>query len=143
MSKIVFICHANYCRSPVAEKIFNKIDNSLNATSYAIEYFRLHDMDKRSADFLRQIEINPLPHVPKKIERSVLANAEYIFAMDLKILMYLHKNFSTFAKKIKLINFFDKELNIIDPINFDNSDDYIEVMNRIRKCVKYIHKNVY
>ena len=57
--------------------------------------------------------------------------------------MYLHKNFSTFAKKIKLINFFDKELNIIDPINFENSDDYIEVMNRVRKCVKYIHKNVY
>ena len=55
MKRILIVCMANYCRSPVAEFLLkDKLDNSYQISSAGIIQFDMPGMDERSIKYLKE-----------------------------------------------------------------------------------------
>lgn len=127
---ICVVCYANFCRSPVAEKILKEhMDITFNISSAGINPLTEPNMDKRSFNFLESIDINPGIHNPKKIDLNVINNSDLIIPLDAKVMMSLKRKFN-FSKKMMLINFYEPSKIIYDPYKFDDND-YYKLMKKL------------
>ena len=110
---------ANYCRSPVAERLFkDKYKGSLEIISAGLAPLAKSSMDARSINFLNKYNIDAALHSPKKITEQLVRNSKIIFALDVQVLMDLNKIFPAHMKKIKLLNYQFPKKNLSDPFLF-------------------------
>ena len=141
VNTIVIVCIANYCRSPVAEKILKeyfitrKKINNYNFISAGLNPMHSSDMDARSRKFLNTLKIEPGIHNPQILTRKMMAEAKIIFALDTKILSILNKKYSKHKKKIKLLGYLEEDKIIKDPYRM-NEIDYNKVMMQIDEACK-------
>lgn len=121
MKQICVVCFANYCRSPVAERILQFILESKGITviSAGLNPIPKPNMDQRSVNFLLKNKYSTAPHNPRKITQEIVRDSDVIYAMDIFILMELNKKFKNYKHKIKLINHNNPKLTIHDPYHFD------------------------
>ena len=137
--KIITLCVANFCRSPVAEKILNEIYNDeLELTSAGLYPMTESNMDKRSANFLKSIGITNTLHLPKKITSQMINNCDLILCMDHYVLSDLNKLSPRNSSKFKLITFQSPRIQIPDPYRFDEKK-YVQVMENIHRVCKEIN----
>lgn len=137
--KIITLCVANFCRSPVAEKILNEIYNDeLELTSAGLYPMTESNMDKRSAKFLKSIGITNTLHLPKKITSQMINNCDLILCMDHYVLSDLNKLSPRNSSKFKLIAFQSPRIQIPDPYRFDEKK-YVQVMENIHRVCKEIN----
>ena len=135
---ITFICAANYCRSPVAEALLiNKCDNLLKVNSAGINPIISAGMDPRSISFLKEKNISPKLHNPKKVDKNLFNASNLVFAMDTNILMQLNKTFKHDRNKIKLFTQKQGKINIMDPYRLSDKK-YKKVMEDINTVIEII-----
>lgn len=133
IKNIEIICIANYCRSPVAEKILSHSRNkNFIFSSSGLNPIPKPFMDPRSQKFLKEKGIDNVFHNPRLITKSILSNSDILLAMDLKILNVLNHKFPEYRKKFKIFSYQEPNIDLSDPFNYRN-DEYIEVMNNINK----------
>lgn len=131
MKKVALICYANYCRSPVAEKILqNKGFRNIDFVSYGIEPLVKANMDPRSVRFLRNINIDDTSHLPKKINAERLRHIDIALCMDHFVLSLLNQKFRNLRTKLRLFSF-KKLSTIIDDPYKESDEKYNEIMTRI------------
>ena len=120
----LFVCIANFCRSPVAEKIFKSIflDDAIIKSAGLINYNKKY-MHPASQKFLKSIEINDVNHKTQKISEELVKDSNIIFCMDNKILNEVQNRFPNHAAKARLIS----QKNIIDTVNYEDQEN-IKVM---------------
>ena len=141
MINIVFVCYANYCRSPVAEYLLKSFgDKNLNVTSAGIDPIAIPSMDPRSMEYLKSNHIDFDIHSPKKITSSIIKNSNLIFSLDYSI--YLKLKLKFISANIMMVNHFNKEIDTSDPYKLDNKEDYFKCMDNISLLVNHIQKNV-
>jgi len=141
MTNIVFVCYANYCRSPVAEYLLKSFgDKNLNVTSAGIDPIAIPSMDPRSMEYLKKNHIDFDIHSPKKITSSIIKNSNLIFSLDYSI--YLNLKLKFISANIMMVNHFNKEIDTSDPYKLDNKEDYFKCMDNISLLVNHIQKNV-
>ena len=134
---IIFVCQANYCRSPVAEVIAKNIFlNNYEFESYGISPYPDSNMDSRSRCFLDKNGYKHLQHTPRRINKSKIFSSLIIFALDLRVLDTLNKMFPKSKNKIKILNYKDKSINLSDPFRYNDSD-----YEMIMKNIEYVIKN--
>lgn len=135
---ILILCKANYCRSPVCEKILkSKLDSSFVVSSAGIIDFTRPSMHISSLNFLKSNGYKDLFHNPKKVTYESLNNADIIFCLDHEVAEHIRKNFYKFFKKIKMYNYLNTSIPTVDPISFSDND-YIQIMNNLAKCSNLI-----
>ena len=77
--KVIVLCYANFCRSPVAEKILNqKGFKKIEFTSYGIDPLPYSKMDDRSINYLSNINIIDTNHIPRKITHTAIKNSSLV-----------------------------------------------------------------
>ncbi len=132
--KICVVCFANYCRSPVAERILKKkySPNHHIISAGLAPMYAGQDMDPRSKDYLMKNNYDFSNHLPRKISAKIINDFDLILALDIFILMQLNKNFAKSKEKIKILTYQDPKIILNDPYNF-NINDYKEVMQNIEK----------
>ena len=128
--KIIVVCFANYCRSPVAEKILQYKFSNLHFESYGLNPLVEPNMDQRSREFLQNENVNYKNHIPRKINREIIEKSSLVLCMDHFILMNLNKLFPSAVNKLKIFTFKNSEMIIEDPYKF-NQKNYQEVMKKI------------
>ena len=124
----LFICIANFCRSPVAEKIFKSIfpeDSSIKSAGL-IDYNK-NFMHPVSQKFLQSINIDDIDHKTQKISVELVKESKIIFCMDDKIVNEVQKRFPDHAAKARLI----LKNNIADPLNFEDGT-YMKLMQDMK-----------
>lgn len=135
MSKITniqVVCFANYCRSPVAEKILQSLTSeNTNVTSSGISPMVASTMDKRSKKFLEDEGYNSELFVPKKVTSSMIIECKLTLALDFKVFKTLIDNYGK-RKSIKMFNFLEPSTLVPDPYNC-NSEDYLFIMKDIKR----------
>ena len=137
MLKIHFICIANYCRSPAAEKIFNHLSpNNMISSSSGIHPFNQPKMDERTCKFLNHIGIVENYHVPSEFNEKKFNESDLIILFDIKILLHLQKKFKNINSKAKIYNAINQNLNIRDPYKIKKESDYFIEMEKIHTIVK-------
>lgn len=134
-TKICIVCFANYCRSPVAERILAARFPKKIISSAGLNPIGRAGMDLRSRAFLDENNYPMILHTPKKISKKILDNNDLILAMDELILFELNKLFPKYTNKIKLITFKVPKIKLIDPFNADQMD-YLDIMNKIETVCK-------
>lgn len=138
--KILIICMANYCRSPVAEVILRSfIGNKYDIYSAGLRPMSIPDMDNRSRTFLENNGFENLIHYPKKLSRIDVISSKYIYAMDHFILLKLNNLYPKFTKKIKIFSCLDHNVKLHDPYNFEDRE-YDEIMQNILNLSKQLSK---
>jgi len=140
-TNIVFVCHANYCRSPVAEYLLKSFgDKNLNITSAGIDPIGIPSMDPRSMDYLKRNDIPFDIHTPKRITSNIIKSSDIIFSLDYSIFFKLKSNF--LSANITMINHSNKETDTSDPFKYSDIEDYFNCMDNISSLINYIYKNV-
>lgn len=134
--QICFVCMANYCRSPVAEVIFNSLDNDEHfAISAGILPFKPIGIDERSEKFIVSKGIKPKIHNSQKISKTIIEKSQIVFALDLLILNELNIRFKNHQMKFKLLNYKQPSLHLVDPYKLKDPQ-YELVMTNIYKLIK-------
>ncbi len=135
MQSILFVCHGNICRSPIAEYIFTyKSNNKYLIESRATSREEIgNDMHYRTKE---QLNIHSIPyerHYAKQITIDDYNKFDIIVCFDNYNLNNLKMMFNDTSKVIKLL---DKDID--DPwytLNFDKC--YNEIYNG---CIKLLEK---
>jgi len=129
--KILVVCQANYCRSPVAEYIFKHFINSSQVYSYGVVPFFSGSMDPRSQEYLKLKNIKYSIHNPKLIKKKFINEADIVFAIDLIVFQKLKKDFYKYRNKIQLLSSVKDGLIINDPFKLKSNESYFKVMDEI------------
>ena len=109
MIRVLFICHGNICRSPLAESVFTYMVSSLGLSDqFTIDSF---------ATSTEEIG-NPLvPHRAKQITWADYADADYIIGMDSANIRNLNRMLKgdPDGKVYKLLSFAGSDRDVADP----------------------------
>lgn len=143
MLRVEFICIANYCRSPAAEKIFNSLSsNEILATSSGVNPIDRVQMDPRSSKFLRLKKISGTFHTPIKINSKKVKECDYLICFELDILLKLQKEFPKSSHKFKIYNYHMPNLVVKDPYKEKNIEDYYNQLDNLYIIVQDWHKKL-
>jgi protein-tyrosine-phosphatase/predicted ATP-grasp superfamily ATP-dependent carboligase len=108
LSKIVFLCYGNICRSPLAAALAEQ-----RLSGVAIDSAGFHEQTGRSSPqkILRigaAFGIDVSSHRSARVTRDQLANADLVIAMDLRNLNRLRQEFPEMANRTTLLGLFGK-----------------------------------
>lgn len=98
----------------------------------------LPNMDPRSYEFLKENDINPNLHTPKKINKRMLNYFDRFLAVDFFVLNKLNTNHPKYRQKFCSLTSQFSEINIVDPYRFD-VDEYMKTMDDIKHVVEKIN----
>lgn len=135
------VCVANYCRSPVIERLLKDTYDNHEFYSAGLSPMYKPEMDKRSRQFLNNINISSGLHLPKKLNLKMLKYFDVILAVDLFVLSELNKKYPKFHSKFKLFNSQFPDYEIRDPYKM-NEEDYSKVMSDIHFVAENIDLNL-
>ena len=145
MKNIIFICHGNICRSPVAAILFNRIikekglDNKYHCFSRATSLEEIgNDIYPPMKRVLNNHQINYDRHFATRITKDEYLKADYIYYMDTHNLYYLERMFGVNDKYILISKYLDETI-IEDPWY---TGRFEFVYQRIKECVEEIIKTL-
>lgn len=87
-------------------------------------------MDERSKIFLEKKGFKVNIHNPRRATKDLIEKSDFIFALDVKVLMELNRVSPKSTHKIKLLNYCSPKMRIDDPYA-KKDHDYELIMERI------------
>lgn len=116
---IIFVCHGNICRSPMAEFIMKdlcKNDNFL-IESRATSFEEIgNDLYYLTKDVLNKYHIPYTKHVARRITKEEFERADYVIVMDDNNLYNLKRIVKEENKKVyKMLEFLGTTKDVLDP----------------------------
>lgn len=124
MIRVVFICHGNICRSPMAEFIFKYyvkkegLEKNFEISSRACSDEELgREPNLNTKKMLSKLNIDVKNKVSEKIQNSDYDYYDYLICMDDLNYYYLQKIFNKtdISKVHKLLDYTDEKRDIADP----------------------------
>ncbi len=121
--KIIFLCHGNICRSPMAEFVMKHLASEAGRKDLEIESAALHN-DEIGSDIhsgtRRKLVENNIPFSPRRawrLTREAAAEADLLVAMDDMNVADLRRLVAPQdqAKIRKLLSFTGENRNVADP----------------------------
>lgn len=142
---IIFICHGNICRSPIAEIFLldlvkeNHLDSEINVSSRATSLEEIgNDIFPPMRRLMASHGYYDIHHYASRITLEEFKTADYIFYMDNNNLRNLIRLFGE-SDKYHLISEYSDNLEIEDPWY---TDRYEFVYQKIKKAVEAIFKQI-
>ena len=146
--KICFICHANVCRSFMAQEFLKKIvkDNKINnieVISRGVFAFEDFSIPEKNIDFLLKNDIEYKKHTPTLISKNDIETSDLIFTMTREQMETLIDKYAEYSDKIHLFLDFaeNKYADLEDPIN-KNGKKFEEIGLKIKTAVYSIAKKL-
>ena len=148
MIKIMFVCHGNICRSPMAEFVMKKIvaENGLadefriNSSATSTEEIG-NGIHRGTKAKLTEMNIPFTSHHAVQITKSDYKEYDYIVAMDSMNLRNLQRivGFDSEKKIHRLLDFTNYPRDVADPWYTGNFDvTYTDIENGCNALFKYI-----
>jgi len=150
MVKILFICHGNICRSPMAEFVFKDIVEKLGigdkfyVASAATSYEEIgNPVHYGTAKILDGLGISYTEKRAIHLQKSDYAKYDYLVCMDSENVRNTLRIVGDDAKKKihKLLEFVDSDEDVADPWytgDFDRT--YKDVLSGCKGILRYIEK---
>lgn len=149
MIKILFVCHGNICRSPMAEFIMKDIVRKKGcADKFIINSRGVSDEEEGEPLYplafkkLDEKDILIEPHRAKQITEREYHSYDYIIAMDDDDVRMLNRLLNTNNKIYKLLYFIGNNCNIADPwYTHDFEVAYEEIYKGCLALYTFLDKN--
>ena len=133
--KILFVCHGNICRSPMAQSIMSWLleregmSDCVHVDSVATSTEEIgNGVHWGTREKLREMGIPCLPHHARQITRFDIERSDYVIAMDALNIRNLRRMFGDRVPATLLLDYTDSPRDISDPWysgNFDATFDDI------------------
>ena len=143
--RILFICHGNIIRSPMAEALFKQSASSTGLKNFSAMSAGIYakpgtGADPRSVTVAEEFGVRLNGHRAQPITREIIENADAIFVMDSPNEAGLLGKYPKVYKKLYMLGSFTeggqlRNGEIEDPYNGDHDD--------IRRCYKIIQSGVH
>lgn len=136
MKKILFVCHGNICRSPMAEMILKSLTNDILCDSKATSTEELgNGMYPPAKETLKRHGVPLLPHVARQVTKEDYNFYDEIYAMEEKNIRDLLKIFGT--DKDHKIHLLLENRNIEDPwYTGDFEDSYQSILKGCQRILE-------
>ncbi|SFE21419.1 low molecular weight protein-tyrosine-phosphatase [Peptostreptococcus sp. D1] len=149
MKNIMFVCHGNICRSPMAEALFrdmlikNDLQDKVFVDSSATSYEEIgNPVHKGTRKKLEEFNISVDGLFSTKLKKSDFDRFDYIFVMDNNNLNNIKREFGEYDSKkvMRLLDITSSPRDIADPWytgNFDKTyNDIYEGCSVLLKRIK-------
>ncbi len=151
MIKILFVCHGNICRSPLAQSVFAHrvlklgLERKFYVNSAATSTEEIgHPPHRGTVRKLREMDIPLIAHRATQITWADYENYDYIIGMDdwnMRNLRRMLKN-DPEGKLHKFLSFAGSDRDIADPWYTGNFDaTYEDVVQGCEGFLDYLRKN--
>lgn len=147
MTKILFVCHGNICRSPMAEFVMKELvkraglDNDFLIESAATSREEIgNDIHYGTRQKLLEQNIPFSRRAARQITKSDYEKYDYLVAMDDENLFYMNRCWSPDPqhKIVRLLSFAGKNRDIADPWYTGNFDQTYEDI--LEGCTSFLEK---
>ena len=135
MKKILFVCHGNICRSPMAEFMFKKmVRDAKREKDFLIESAATsgeeigNDMHRGAKEKLTQMGVSFEKRKARRITPEDYSDFDFLIGMDMENMYYMQREWNKDPDdKVKLLlTYAGKDKDIADPWytgNFDETFD--------------------
>lgn len=149
MIKILFICHGNICRSPMAEFMMKDMaarqgcSDQFYIESAATSREEIgNDVHRGTKGKLREVGIPFAPRQARQVTPSDYEDFDYLIVMDQENIRGLRRIIKEDPEKkiYKLLDFARQDRDIADPWYTGNFDDtYDDILEGLQGLMKYLH----
>lgn len=122
MIKVMFVCHGNICRSPMAEYLFKDMVNKLNLNNYFHIESRATSTEEignpiyyKAKEILDSLNIDTINHRARQITKDEYNSYDYIIVMDEYNLSNIKRMFNDNSKCRLLLSYAGINKAISDP----------------------------
>ena len=148
--RVLFICHGNICRSPMAEFMFKDMVKKRNiADDFYIESKAVsqeeigNDIYPPAKRKLREKGIEFSSHQASQIRREDFSNYDYILVMDSSNLRYLSylgmENYYKNNQVFKLMHFTSSNKDVADPwYTGDFERTYLDILEGLKGFLQFL-----
>ena len=133
---ILFICHANICRSFMAEELLRPLLPGHTVFSRGLYADPSYRVPAKVTDFLQKNAISAPPHTSTQLAKDDLEKADVIFLMEQAHLDKISDRYAQYLDKMWLLNdyAFGKEEDLEDPISLSGRA-FEKSAERLKKAV--------
>ena len=149
MIKILFVCHGNICRSPMAELIMEDLVKKKGKSDLFVINSRAltneeigNGLYPPAYDKLKEKEIPIVSHTAKLITQLEYDSYDYIIGMDTENMQDLDRMFGLNGRCYKLLYFLGTSYDISDPwYTHDFETAYNEIYKGVVALYSFLEKN--
>ena len=134
---LLFICHANVCRSFIAQEVAKKYLPNARVFSRGLYADPALRVPQKVLQFLAEEHIFPLPHTAAQLTPADLEIADFVFCMEPQQLDALLDRYAQYTDKMWLLSdfAFGKETALEDPISFEGRA-FTKLAERVAKAAQ-------
>ncbi len=139
--KVLFVCHANVCRSFMAQELLKHFCPHVQTFSRGLYVDPALEVPDTVRQFLIRQQILPAPHTPTQLAVADMQEAEVVLFMEQQHLEQVTDAFAQYTDKCYLLLEFayGKQKDVIDPIGltgraFDKQATIL--LDAVRACAQ-------
>ena len=150
VSRIIFICSGNICRSPFAERVFRKLRDEPEATSLGLDAEPETAPPAHVMEAAASFDIDLSQHRPRRLSRDAITDGDLLLFVDLIHLRRLCRQHPELRKQSWLLPMIDprspaasegSRYRIPDPYGTD-LERATARLGRVQRCVATLAKNL-
>lgn len=135
--KILFICHANICRSFAAQELLKRYLPEVEVFSRGMYADPAYTVPQKIWDYLQTKAVAPSAHQSTLLCKQDLERADYVFVMEQKQADLLLDRYAQYTDKIYLLSdfAFDQPTDVADPVGLSGRA-FVKQMDLLDKAVR-------
>ena len=145
--KVLFVCSANICRSPMVAAWFRRRAAAAGLAHVAVDSAGTLGLEGKTAapevvSLLRPLGCDLLAHRSRGVRESDLATSDLVVVMELRHAEELHERYPGFEDRVLLLRAFEEgpdprpgAPDLDDPIG-GSPQDYAVAFEQVRTCVE-------
>ncbi|MHA2288528.1 MAG: arsenate reductase/protein-tyrosine-phosphatase family protein [Promethearchaeota archaeon] len=146
IKRILFICYANTCRTPAAEKLAEFYARKYNIKELVFDSAGWHIAfdyaQPETIEYLKLKGINMNNFKPKAITRVIIEKQDFIIGMERYQLTKIKNKFKPLKESLKGKLYTLKEFNGADKKNLNIPDPYKKVKEKYFEILEIVERNV-